>query len=96
VAQIQEGIRNGVRKVNIDTDLRLASTAAVRKFLAENKKEFDPRKWLIPTINAMKEVVKDRLTAFGAAGQIATIGKIYSLEAMSTRYSKGLYKAQVR
>jgi fructose-bisphosphate aldolase, class II len=95
VEQIQEGIRNGVRKVNIDTDLRLASTGAVRKFLAENRSEFDPRKFLAPTIKAMKEVVRQRLEAFGTAGQIATIGKIYSLEDMATRYSKGAYKAQV-
>src|SRR5688572_17814276 len=76
VEQIQEGIKNGVRKVNIDTDLRLASTGAVRKFLAENKSEFDPRKFLAPTIAAMKGIVKDRLQAFGTSGQVSTIGKI--------------------
>lgn len=92
VEQIQEGIKNGVRKVNIDTDLRLASTGAVRKFLAENKSEFDPRKFLIPTIKAMKDVVVARLQSFGTAGQISTIGKIYNLEDMATRYSKGLVK----
>ncbi len=86
VEEIQEGIRHGVRKVNIDTDLRLASTGAVRKFLAENKSEFDPRKFLIPTIKAMKSVVRQRLEAFGTAGQISTIGKVYSLEEMSERY----------
>jgi fructose-bisphosphate aldolase class II len=96
VEQIQEGIKNGVRKVNIDTDLRLASTGAVRKFLAENKSEFDPRKFLTPTIAAMKGIVKDRLQAFGTAGQISTIGKIYSLEAMATRYQKGEYKSRVQ
>lgn len=96
VEQIQEGIKNGVRKVNIDTDLRLASTAAVRKFLAQNKSEFDPRKFLKPTIDAMKSVVKARLEAFGTAGQISTIGKIYNLEDMSARYSKGAYKALVK
>jgi fructose-bisphosphate aldolase class II len=95
VEQIQEGIKNGVRKVNIDTDLRLASTGAVRKFLAENPSEFDPRKFLIPSTNAMKAVVKDRLLAFGTAGQISTIGKIFNLEEMATRYSKGVYKPQV-
>lgn len=95
VEQIQEGIKHGVRKVNIDTDLRLASTGAVRKFLAENPSEFDPRKFLKPTIEAMKSVVKDRLVAFGTAGQISTIGKIYNLEEMSLRYTKGTYKAQV-
>jgi len=95
VEEIQEGIRNGVRKVNIDTDLRLASTGAVRRFLAENKSEFDPRKFLTPTINAMKDIVVARLTAFGTAGQISTIGKIYNLEEMSGRYSAGDYKAHV-
>ena len=93
--QIQEGIKHGVRKVNIDTDLRLASTGAVRKFLAENKSEFDPRKFLAPTITAMKEVVKSRLEAFGTAGQISTIGKIYSLEQMADKYAKGTYAARV-
>jgi fructose-bisphosphate aldolase, class II len=86
VAEILEGIKHGVRKVNIDTDLRLASTGAVRRFLAQNKSEFDPRKFLTPTIKAMKGIVKDRLEAFGAAGQIAGIGKIYSLEQMADHY----------
>ncbi len=86
--EIQEGIRHGVRKVNIDTDLRLASTGAVRKFLAENKAEFDPRKFLIPTINAMKVIVKERLEAFGCAGQISNIKKVYSLEEMVHTYAK--------
>ncbi|MFZ8928440.1 MAG: fructose-bisphosphate aldolase class II [Gammaproteobacteria bacterium] len=95
VEEVQEGIRNGVRKVNIDTDLRLASTGAVRRFLGENKSEFDPRKFLTPTINAMKDIVKNRLEAFGTAGQVSNIGKIYNLEEMSKRYSAGEYKAQV-
>ncbi|MDP2139500.1 MAG: class II fructose-bisphosphate aldolase [Gammaproteobacteria bacterium] len=88
VEEIQEGIRHGVRKVNIDTDLRLASTGAVRKFLAENPSEFDPRKFLAPTIKAMKSVVVQRLQAFGAAGQIANIGKVYTLEEMAERYAR--------
>lgn len=87
VEEIQEGIRHGVRKVNIDTDLRLASTGAVRKFLAENKSEFDPRKFLTPTIGAMKDIVKARLEAFGTAGNADKIGKIYSLEEMYQRYA---------
>ena len=90
VEEIQEGIKHGVRKVNIDTDLRLALTGAVRKFLAENKSEFDPRKFLTPTIAAMKSIVKARLEAFGTAGQISNIGKIYSLEQMSQRYIDGM------
>jgi fructose-bisphosphate aldolase class II len=88
VEEIQLGIKHGVRKVNIDTDLRLASTGAVRKFLAENKSEFDPRKFLSHTIVAMKGIVKARLEAFGCAGQVANIGKVYSLEEMVDRYSK--------
>ena len=87
VEEIQEGIRHGVRKVNIDTDLRLASTGAVRRFLAENKSEIDPRKFLIPTIDAMREIVKNRLEAFGAANQISKIKKVYSLEEMHHRYA---------
>ncbi len=86
IEEIQEGIKHGVRKVNIDTDLRLASTGAVRKFLAQNKSEFDPRKFLIPTMHAMKDIVCSRLESFGSAGQISNIGKIYSLEEMSQRY----------
>lgn len=88
VEEIQLGIKHGVRKVNIDTDLRLASTGAARKFLAENKSEFDPRKFLIPTMIAMKGIVKERLEAFGTAGQVANIKKVYSLEEMVSRYSK--------
>ena len=86
VSEIQEGIRHGVRKVNIDTDLRLASTGAARKFLAENPSEFDPRKFLNPTMTAMKGIVKDRLEAFGCAGQVSNIGKVYSLEEMADKY----------
>lgn len=88
VAEIQQGIKHGVRKVNIDTDLRLASTGAARKFLAENPSEFDPRKFLIPTMVAMKGIVKERLEAFGCAGQVANIKRVYSLEEMVQRYSK--------
>lgn len=85
--EIQEGIKHGVRKVNIDTDLRLASTGAARKFLAENPSEFDPRKFLIPTMLAMKGIVKERMEAFGCAGQITNFGRIYNLEEMSERYA---------
>ncbi len=88
VKEIQEGIKHGVRKVNIDTDLRLASTGAARKFLAENKSEFDPRKFLIPTMEAMKSIVLERLEAFGTAGQISNIKKVYNLEQMAQRYAE--------
>jgi fructose-bisphosphate aldolase class II len=88
VEEIQEGIKNGVRKVNIDTDLRMASTGAVRKFLAENKKEFDPRKWLIASTKAMKGICKARYEAFGTAGNASKIKPI-SLEKMVKRYDSG-------
>jgi fructose-bisphosphate aldolase class II len=85
VEQIVEGIKNGVRKVNIDTDLRLASTGAVRKFLAENPAEFDPRKYLKETITAMQDICVDRYEAFGTAGNADKI-KVISLEDMVSKY----------
>ena len=88
VEEIQEGIKHGVRKVNIDTDLRLASTAAIRQFLARNRSEFDPRKYLAETTKAMKAVVKERYEAFGTAGWAEKIRPL-SLEAMYQRYAKG-------
>jgi fructose-bisphosphate aldolase class II len=94
VEQIQEGIRHGVRKVNIDTDLRLASTGAVRRFMAQNRAEFDPRKFLSTTIVAMKEICLARYEAFGTAGQADKI-KALSLDAMQQRYSSGELKQVV-
>jgi fructose-bisphosphate aldolase class II len=94
VEQIEEGIRHGVRKVNIDTDLRLASTGAVRRFLAENKSEFDPRKFLAATITAMKEICLARYEAFGTAGNADKI-KVISLAGMEQRYGTGELKQVV-
>ena len=88
VEEIVEGIKHGVRKVNIDTDLRMASTGAIRKFLAENPKDFDPRKYLADATKAMKDICKARYEAFGSAGQASKI-KVMSLEAMTDRYDKG-------
>ncbi|MDQ6988005.1 MAG: class II fructose-bisphosphate aldolase, partial [Mariprofundaceae bacterium] len=68
VKEICEGIKHGVRKVNIDTDLRMASTGAVRKFLSENPSNFDPRKFLKAATAAMQGICKARFEAFGAAG----------------------------
>src|SRR5210317_2173396 len=85
VEEIQEGIRNGVRKVNIDTDLRLASTGAVRRFLAENPSNFDPRKFLKESTAAMKDICKARFEAFGCAGNADKIKPI-SLENMVDFY----------
>jgi fructose-bisphosphate aldolase class II len=88
VEEIAEGIKHGVRKVNIDTDLRMASTGAVRKFLVENKKEFDPRKWLTASTKAMKDICKARYDAFSTAGNASKI-KAVSLEDMVKRYDSG-------
>jgi fructose-bisphosphate aldolase class II len=88
VEEIQEGIKHGVRKVNIDTDLRMASTGAIRKHLAENPKNFDPRKYLAASTQAMKDICKHRYEAFGTAGNASKI-KVLSLEAMTSRYSSG-------
>ena len=88
VEEIVEGIKHGVRKVNIDTDLRLASTGAIRRFMAENPSEFDPRKYLSKTVVAMKQICLDRYLAFGCEGQADKIKPI-SLEKMATKYAKG-------
>ena len=85
VEEIVEGIKNGVRKVNIDTDLRMASTGSIRKHLSENPSNFDPRKFLKESTNAMKEICKARFEAFGAAGQASKI-KPMSLEKMIDFY----------
>ncbi len=85
VEEIVEGIKSGVRKVNIDTDLRMASTGSVRKHLAENPSNFDPRKFLKESTNAMKEICKARFEAFGSAGNADKI-KPVSLEGMIDFY----------
>ena len=95
VAEIVEGIKHGVRKVNIDTDLRMASTGATRRYLAQNPKDFDPRKFLAETTKAMKAICKARYEAFGSAGQAAKIKPI-SLDSMASRYSKGELNAVIK
>ncbi|HKQ84705.1 MAG TPA: class II fructose-bisphosphate aldolase [Steroidobacteraceae bacterium] len=88
VEEIQKGIKHGVRKVNIDTDLRMAATGAVRRFFAEHRQEFDPRKWLAASTQAMKQICKDRYEAFGSAGRASGIKPI-SLERMAQLYEAG-------
>lgn len=88
VEEIVEGIKHGVRKVNIDTDLRMASTGAIRKHLHENASNFDPRKFLKASTAAMKEICKARYEAFGCAGHASKI-KVVSLEEMYKRYESG-------
>ncbi len=88
VEQVVEGIKHGVRKVNIDTDLRLASTGAIRRFLAENPAEFDPRKYLKESLIAMRDICIARYEAFGCAGHASKI-KPLSMAEMQERYSAG-------
>ena len=88
VEEIVEGIKHGVRKVNIDTDLRLASTGAIRRMMAEQPSEFDPRKFFAKTIVAMRDICIARYEAFGTAGHASKIKPI-SLEGMFQRYAKG-------
>jgi len=95
VEEIVEGIKHGVRKVNIDTDLRMASTGAIRKHMFDNKANFDPRKFLKEATAAMKGICKDRFEAFGCAGMADKI-KPVSLEEMFKRYKSGSLAQQVK
>jgi len=88
VEEIQKAIQFGVRKINIDTDIRLAMTAAVRKFLFENPEKFDAREWLKPAREAAKKICKQRYVEFGCEGQAARI-KGDSLTVVAARYAKG-------
>lgn len=88
VEEIQEGIRHGVRKINIDTDLRMACTGAIRRFLTEKPAEFDPRKYLGATKDAMKSICLARYEAFGTAGNAGKI-RALKLDTMATRYASG-------
>ena len=89
VAEIQKGIKSGVRKVNIDTDLRLAATAVIRRYFSKNPEVFDPRKYLGESKIAMRDICKARYEAFGTAGQASKITKVYSFEQMTKRYLQG-------
>jgi fructose-bisphosphate aldolase, class II len=88
VEEIARGIRHGVRKVNIDTDCRLAMTAAFRKVATESKGEFDPRKFLKPAMDAMRDLCRERFEQFGTAGHAAQI-KVIPLSEMARRYRHG-------
>jgi fructose-bisphosphate aldolase class II len=88
VEEIQRGIKNGVRKINIDTDNRMAITGQIRKILAEHPGEFDPRKYLKPALDAMTKLCKERLEQFNTAGQAGKIKPI-PLSEMAKRYAKG-------
>jgi phosphoribosylaminoimidazole-succinocarboxamide synthase len=88
VEEIQEAIKHGVRKINIDTDIRLAMTAAVRKFLFENPDKFDAREWLKPAREAAKQICKQRYLQFGCEGQAPKI-KGDNLQVVAARYARG-------
>ena len=88
VEEIVRGIKHGVRKVNIDTDCRLAMTAAFRKVATQTRNEFDPRKFLKPAMDAMRDLCRERFEQFGTAGHAAKI-KVLPLSEMARRYRAG-------
>jgi len=94
IKEIQEAIKHGVRKINIDTDIRLAMTGAVRKFQAENPDKFDMREWMKPAREAAKAICKQRYLEFGCEGQGAKIKGI-PLSVMAEKYAKGELAQQV-
>ena len=95
VEEIQKAIKFGVRKINIDTDIRLAMTGAVRKFLAENPDKFDAREWLKPAREAAKAICKQRYLEFGCEGQGGKI-KGYSLKDIAAQYASGALAQMAR
>jgi fructose-bisphosphate aldolase class II len=88
VEEIQEAIKHGVRKINIDTDIRLAMTAAIRKFFAENPGKFDPREFLKPAKEAARKICKQRYQQFGCEGQASKIN-VVPLPKMAHKYQTG-------
>ncbi|HUO60361.1 MAG TPA: class II fructose-bisphosphate aldolase, partial [Candidatus Acidoferrales bacterium] len=87
IEEIQLGIRNGVRKINVDTDNRLAITGAIRKVFAETPEKFDPRDYLKPAREAMKKVVAERMQQFGQAGHAGDYAPL-PLSEMAKRYAE--------
>jgi fructose-bisphosphate aldolase class II len=88
VEEIQRGIKNGVRKVNIDTDGRMAMTGQIRRVLQEDPSEFDPRKYLKPAMTALTKLCKERFEQFGTAGMAGRITPLPVSE-MAKRYKSG-------
>ncbi|WP_338925748.1 fructose-bisphosphate aldolase class II [Mycetohabitans endofungorum] len=95
VEEIQEGIKHGVRKINIDTDLRLAITGAIRRYFVENPSKFDPRDYLKPAREAAKKVCLARYRQFGCEGQASKI-KPLPLDKIAEQYKSGVLKQVVR
>lgn len=95
VEEIQEAIKYGVRKVNIDTDIRLAMTGAIRRFMGENPSKFDPREYLKPAREAAKKICLARYEQFGTAGHASKI-KAIPLDEIARRYASGELYQQVK
>ncbi|NGO50333.1 class II fructose-bisphosphate aldolase [Allomesorhizobium camelthorni] len=94
VEEIERGIRHGVRKVNIDTDCRMAMAGQFRRIAMENPGEFDPRKFLKPAMDAMRDLCRDRLERFDAAGNASKI-KVIAMDEMAKRYAAGKLDPQI-
>lgn len=94
VEEIERGIRSGVRKVNIDTDCRMAMTGQFRKLAKEKPSEFDPRKFMIPAMKELEDLCRDRFERFGTAGQSGKIKPI-SMDEMAKRYASGALDPQI-
>ena len=88
VDEIVRGIKHGVRKVNIDTDCRMAMTGQFRKVAMEKPEEFDPRKFMVPAMEALRKLCLDRYERFGCAGKASKI-KVLPLDEMAIRYGSG-------
>ena len=96
IEEIQRGIKHGVRKINIDTDNRMAITGQIRKVFQEHPEEFDPRKYLKPAQDAMIKVCKARFEEFNTAGQASKIKKVFPLAEMAKRYASRRTRSEVR
>ncbi len=94
VEEIVRGIRHGVRKVNIDTDCRMAMAGQFRRVATENPAEFDPRKFLKPAMDAMRDMCRDRFERFGTAGNASRI-KVIPMDEMAKRYAAGKLAPQI-
>ncbi|TJW86507.1 MAG: fructose-1,6-bisphosphate aldolase, partial [Mesorhizobium sp.] len=94
VEEIERGIRYGVRKVNIDTDCRMAMAGQFRRVATEDPREFDPRKFLKPAMDALRDLCRDRFERFGTAGNASKI-RVIAMDEMAKRYAAGKLDPQI-